>query len=113
MMWIARLSWRSPPRCSRWRLVFPELAGIGAVPAWRAKHASVAKRCAGSVADDDRRGDWPASVLGEQLRAVSFDQRFEFCEELAFLAVDLADPLEDRAGDPELRAAAEVARACE
>jgi hypothetical protein len=29
MMWIAWLSWRSPPRCSRWRVVLPELAGIG------------------------------------------------------------------------------------
>jgi hypothetical protein len=33
----------SSPRCSRWRLVLPELAGIGAVPAWRAMHASVGK----------------------------------------------------------------------
>jgi hypothetical protein len=29
--------------------VLPELAGIGAVPAWRAKQASVAKRSAPAV----------------------------------------------------------------
>ena len=62
MMWIARLSCRSPPRCRRWRWVLPELAGIGAVPAWRAKHASVGKRWAPAV--------WPmmiAAVTGPQL----------------------------------------------
>ena len=54
MMWIARLSWRSPLRFSRWRLVFPEMAGIGAVPVWRAKHASVGNRLAPAV--------WPMMI---------------------------------------------------
>ena len=54
MMWIARLSWRSPPRCSRWRWVLPELAGIGAVPACRAKYASVGNRLAPAV--------WPMMI---------------------------------------------------
>jgi hypothetical protein len=44
-------------------------------------------------------------VLGEQLWAVSLDQCFELGEQLTLLAVDLADPFEDRFGDPELRAA--------
>jgi len=106
MMCRARLSWRSPPRCSRWRLVLPELAGIGAVPAWR-DEARVGREPlgAGGVADDDRGGDRAAAMLGEQLRAVSLDQRLELGEQLAFLVVDLADPLEDHAGDPDLWAA--------
>jgi CheY-like chemotaxis protein len=61
MMWIAWLSWRSAPRGSRWRLVLPELAGIGAVAVWRAKPASVGKRLALAV--------WPmmiAAVTGPQ-----------------------------------------------
>lgn len=37
----SRLACRSPPRLSRWRLVFPELAGIGAAPHRAAKEASV------------------------------------------------------------------------
>ena len=36
----ARLSWRSPPRLSRCRVVWPLEAGIGAAPASRAKAAS-------------------------------------------------------------------------
>ena len=31
MRWIAALIWRLPPRSSRWRLVLPELTGIGAI----------------------------------------------------------------------------------
>lgn len=44
MLWIARLSCRSPPQCRRWRWVLPDDAGIGAVPPWRAKCPSVANR---------------------------------------------------------------------
>ena len=39
-MWRARLSWRSPPRLRRWRIVWPLEAGSGATPASRAKAAS-------------------------------------------------------------------------
>ena len=39
-MWRARLSWRSPPRLRRWRVVWPLEAGSGATPASRAKAAS-------------------------------------------------------------------------
>jgi hypothetical protein len=49
---------------------------------------------AGGAADDDRGGDGAAGVFGEQLGALSFGQRFELDEQLAFLTVDLrpSDP---------------------
>ena len=109
MMCSARLSWRSPPRCSRWRFVLPELAGIGAVPAWRAKHASVGKRLGGGgVSDDDRGGDRTAAALGEPLRAVSFDQRLELGQQRLLLLADLADPLEGRLRNAKLWAAGQL-----
>jgi hypothetical protein len=40
-MWMALLTWRSPPRLSRWRMVLPEDAGCGAVPLQRANAASL------------------------------------------------------------------------
>ena len=40
----ARLPEPSPPWCRRWRLVFPEEAGIGATPQSRAKAASERSR---------------------------------------------------------------------
>ena len=43
-MWRARLSWRSPPRLRRWRVVLPLDAGTGATPARRAKQASERSR---------------------------------------------------------------------
>jgi hypothetical protein len=61
--------------------------------------------CAGGVADDDRGGDRPAAVLGQQCRAVSFDQRFDFGAQLAPLDGDLSDPLQDQFRDANLRAA--------
>ena len=38
------VSWRSPPRSSRWRWRWPEEHGIGAVPVWRAMLASLGNR---------------------------------------------------------------------
>ena len=32
MRWMAALIWRLPPRSRRWRLVLPELTGIGLLP---------------------------------------------------------------------------------
>lgn len=49
MMSAARFGYRSPPRCRRWRMVLPELAGIRAVPACLANHACDRKRCAPPV----------------------------------------------------------------
>ena len=55
----ARLSWRSPPRFRRWRIVWPEEAGIGAAPpAWRRRPRSGAgPRC------DQAIRSW-AAVIG-------------------------------------------------
>jgi len=63
MVCSAWLSWRSPPRLSRccWR--WPEEHFSGAVPVCSAKLASVAKRCAGGAADQDRRGQRAAAGL--------------------------------------------------
>ena len=47
--WMAVLIWRLPPRSRRWRLVLPELTGIGAMPAARASLASLEKRCAPAI----------------------------------------------------------------
>src|SRR3954447_24720167 len=47
MVCRARLSWRSPPRLSRWRIVWPLEAGSGATPARRAKGASERTRARG------------------------------------------------------------------
>src|SRR5215211_4340526 len=44
MVCSARLSWRSPPRLSRWRVTCPEEAGIGLVAARAAKAASERRR---------------------------------------------------------------------
>ena len=69
MRWMVALIWRLPPRSRRWRLVLPELTGIGATPAARASLASVAKRLgAGDLADELGRGQRPEAGLGEQLR---------------------------------------------
>ena len=106
MMWIAWLSWRSPPRCSRWRLVLPELAGVGG-GAGVAGEARVGREPlgAGGVADDDRGGDRPAAVLAKQRRAVSVDQCFELYAQLALRERDLTDSLEDQLRDADLCAA--------
>jgi hypothetical protein len=47
--WMAVLIWRLPPRSRRWRLVLPELTGIGAMPPARASLASLAKRWAPAI----------------------------------------------------------------
>jgi hypothetical protein len=46
---MAVLIWRLPPRSRRWRLVLPELTGIGAMPPARASLASLAKRWAPAI----------------------------------------------------------------
>jgi hypothetical protein len=48
-LWMAVLIWRLPPRSRRWRLVLPELTGIGAMPPARASLASLAKRWAPAI----------------------------------------------------------------
>ena len=95
MMCSARLSWRSPPRCRRWRV---RVAGAGGDRggAGVSGEAGVGGEAlgAGGVADQDRGGDRAAAVLGEQLRRVSGDQRGRAGSELVALAGDLVDPLQ-------------------
>ena len=89
-MWIARFSCRSPPRCSRCRIVLPELAGIGAVPACRAKHASLRNRLAPAVRPMITAAvTVPMRALLEQLRGVGLDQVGELVEQLALFFLDL------------------------
>src|SRR5215207_3471566 len=52
---MALLAWRSPPRSRRWRIVWPEEAGFGAVPLQRANAASPLRR----------RGSLASSLAGE------------------------------------------------
>jgi hypothetical protein len=60
------LIWRLPQRSRRWRLVRPELAGIGAIPAARASLASVAKRPAPAISPTSL-----AAVSGPHPRSAS------------------------------------------
>ena len=53
MVWIAQFRARSPPRLRRWRIVWPDEAGCGAVPLQRANAASLLKR---GVADQEFGG---------------------------------------------------------
>src|SRR5215207_6558444 len=46
---MAVLIWRLPPRSRRWRLVLPELTGIGAMPPAQASLASLEKRWAPAI----------------------------------------------------------------
>src|SRR3954466_9801962 len=83
MRWRGALICRLPPRSRRWRLVLPELTGIGATPAARASLASLEKRPApatsptslvavrgpkpGSVSNCGARGDKPGDLVLEPL----------------------------------------------
>ena len=65
MRWMVALIWRLPPRSRRWRLVLPELTGIGATPAARASLASLEKRSAPATSPTSLaavRGPKPGSV---------------------------------------------------
>jgi hypothetical protein len=72
---MAVLSCRLPPRSRRWRLVLPELTGIGATPAARASLASVANRLAPAISPSSLAGSQRAEAgLGEQLRRGLLDE---------------------------------------
>ena len=66
--WIVALIWRLPPRSSRWRLVLPELTGIGAMPAARASLASEENRFARAISPTSLAA---VSGLGERGAAQS------------------------------------------
>ena len=103
MVCRARLSWRSPPRSSRSWLRWPEDAGIGATPAWRAKLASVRTAPRRRSADQGHRGQRPAAHLGEQLGALSGDQDQQISLQRLHLAGEGADLSDLFARDPDAR----------
>ena len=56
------------------------------------------------MADQDRRCQRPAALLGQQLGAVRFDEHCQLCLELIRLAVQAADLRDLFARDPDPRA---------
>src|SRR3954453_10767768 len=100
MRWIAVLSWRLPPRSRRWRLVLPELTGMGATPAARASLASVANRPAPAISPTRLgRGQRPDARLAEQLRRELRDELGDLGLECLQRGAELADAAELVAGD--------------
>src|SRR3954470_15295613 len=96
MRWIVALIWRLPPRSRRWRLVLPELTGIGATPAARASLASVANRCAPATSPTSlAAGQRPEAGLGEQLRR-------DLGDELSDLGFECFDRLRELANAAQL-----------
>ena len=104
MRWIVALIWRLPPRSSRWRLVLPELTGIGAMPAARASLASEVKRSAPAISPTSLAAvNGPEAGLGQQVRGDLGDQ----VGDLGFQRLDrlgqLAEAAQLVAGDPDAR----------
>ncbi len=100
MRWMVALIWRLPPRSRRWRLVLPELTGIGATPAARASLASAGEAAgAGDLADELGRGQRPEAGLGEQLRRDLGDQAGDLALERLDGLRELADAAQLVAGD--------------
>ena len=100
MRWMVALIWRLPPRSRRWRLVLPELTGIGATPAARASLASVLKRAAPAISPTSLAavsGPKPGSVeqVRRDLRDQVGDLGFERLDRLA----QFADAAQLVAGD--------------
>src|SRR5438093_11008729 len=94
----ARLSFRSPLRSRRWRIVFPEVAGIGAAPASLANAASdsIRPRC-DQERDQLRGGVRSDTGLIEQLWCELARDRFDLVCEFAFLGGQGKDASGDRA----------------
>jgi hypothetical protein len=66
---MAVLIWRLPPRSRRWRLVLPELTGIGAIPPGAGQLGVGGEPLgAGDLADQLAGRERPEARLGEQLR---------------------------------------------
>ena len=123
MRWMVALIWRLPPRSRRWRLVLPELTGIGATPAARASLASVAKRWAPAISPTSLAavsGPKPGSVsscgaIWATRSAISALERLDRLGELADAAQLVAGDADahrllgarEPAGDPRAPAAVE------
>ena len=94
----ARLSCRSPPRLSRCRVVWPLEAGIGAVPARRAKACFGADATLVRPGDDQLGSDDRADAgLVEQLRCKRTDVRKDLLLELVGFAGCRLDPMGEAA----------------
>jgi hypothetical protein len=71
--------------------VLPEVAGIGGVPACRAKQASERKRCAPAVRHDHGRGHGADAALRQELRGVLCDELGELVKQLELFFGELVD----------------------
>src|SRR3954466_8474541 len=119
----AALNWRSPPRLSLWRSLRPELAGIGAAPAWRGKGPPGFESAAGAgpavggegpaglealgtggPADQRRGRQCPAAFELQQLGPVVGDELLDLALELVSSAGVLADAAQLVARDTDPRA---------
>ena len=109
VVWIALLTWRSPPRLRRCLTVLPEEAGSGAVPLQRAKAASCLQRVGsqarslaaemGPMSGSSRRVSRGTDELGECVLVA-----FGVCSECAWAGCEVAHDAEhdaflDIAGD--------------
>ena len=97
----AQLSWRLPPRSSRWRWCLPELASSGATPAWRASWASEGKRSIGPISQSSfaaLKGPQPGSC--EQPRRDRVRARVQLPVELADRAGQRSAAADEVARDP-------------
>ena len=106
------MSWRLPPRSSRWRWMRPELASRGATPLWRASWASLWKRSIGPISASSL-----AAVTAPQPGSSSSAGRglvgplFELAVELGDRAVERAAAGDELAREPHLELSARGGRA--
>src|SRR3989304_3412734 len=96
MVCRARLSWRSPPRLSRWRVVWPDDAGRGQTPARAAKAASLRIRPWWDQAREIAAADRSDSRFGEQMRHLADEDPFQLG--LEFVGFLLAGECTPRTG---------------
>ena len=94
---MARLSWRSPPRLSRCRVLSPEDASIGATPARRAKAASLWNRPGWNQVTMSRAAvTWEMPGLVEELGCGDLVEGTDVVLEVGDLVVEVSDPAGDR-----------------
>ena len=98
------MSWRLPPRSSRWRWIRPELASRGATPLWRASWASLLKRSIGPISASSLAAVTAAQPgSSSSPGAICSDPLFEFLVELGDRAVERAAVRDELAREPHLQ----------
>ena len=108
----AQLSWRLPPRSSRWRRCLPELASSGATPAWRASWASVWKRSIGPISPSSLAAlKAPQPGSASSAGAVALDPRLQLAVEGEDRAGEAAAAADELARDPHQHRLLAAARA--